>query len=46
MGLRGIVLGAAMTAIAAGSAMAGTISVGHTIWVGYCLLYTSDAADE
>jgi NitT/TauT family transport system substrate-binding protein len=38
-GLGGIVLGAAITAIAAGSATAGTISVGHTIWVGYGPLY-------
>ena len=38
-GLGGIVLGAAMTALAAGSATAGTISIGHTIWVGYGPLY-------
>ena len=38
-GLGGIVLGAAMTALAAGSATAGTISVGHTIWVGYGPIY-------
>ena len=38
-GLAGIVLGAVVTVIAAGSAMAGTISVGHTIWVGYGPLY-------
>ena len=38
-GLGGILLGAAMTAVAAGPATAGTISVGHTIWVGYGPLY-------
>lgn len=38
-GLAGILLGAAVTALAAGSAAAGTISIGHTIWVGYGPLY-------
>jgi NitT/TauT family transport system substrate-binding protein len=37
--LTGLVLGAAMTAGAVDVAPAGTISIGHTVWVGYGPLY-------
>ena len=37
--LTGLILGAAAMAAAASSATAGTISIGHTIWVGYGPLY-------
>jgi NitT/TauT family transport system substrate-binding protein len=37
--LTGLVLGAVMTAGAADVALAGTISIGHTVWVGYGPLY-------
>lgn len=37
--LAGTILGAAMAAAGANAATAGTISIGHTVWVGYGPLY-------